>query len=131
MRLLPACLLLLPLLACRRGDDSSADAPSVIRSMSIDDKTTSVIEFESAHAKGRIEIQAGVPIGYRSTTVTTSGPQAASSVRSRLTIRDQLLSFDGPELRLGDRSYGTLSGEVQVRIAPEGVFVNGEKRGGL
>ena len=96
--------------------------------MHLDEAKTSTIDFETAHAKGRIEILSGVKIGYVS---VTSGTGEASSTRISLTIQDKPFSFEGPELRIGERSFGPLAGEVQVRIGPEGVFVGAEKRGEL
>lgn len=122
-------LLLAPLLLAACSREAPQPAPArVIRAMHLDNQATSTIDFESVHARGRIEILPGVEIGYANTTVSSG---SESSSRTRLTLREQPFSFDGPELRIGERSYGKLAGEVQVRIGPDGVFVGGEKRGEL
>jgi hypothetical protein len=97
----------------------------VIRAMQLNDGAPSRISFESAYAKGTIEIGADVHIGYQSVTRT---PEEAGASREVITLDGQVLDFWGSELKVGEKSHGKLAGEVQIRITREGVSVNGEAR---
>lgn len=97
----------------------------LIRAMQLDDGAPSHITFESAYAKGTIEIGAEVQIGYQS---VTRSPEEASASHAVITLDGQVLDFWGSELKLGEKSHGKLAGEVQIRITRAGVSVNGETR---
>jgi hypothetical protein len=124
--------LVLALLASGCGSKASdapvqaapAPAAHLIRTMQLSETETSRIGFESAHARGTIEIRPGVRIGYAS---------AASNgvTRQSLTLDGKAFVFDGPELLIGPQSYGPLAGEVAIVIEPGLVRVNGQKRGEL
>lgn len=124
--------LVLALLSCGCGS-KAPDAPApaapataarVIRTMQLSETETSRIGFESACARGTIEIRVGVRIGYASAT-------SNGSTRQSLTLDGKAFVFDGPELLIGPQSYGPLAGEVAIVIEPGLVRVNGQKRGEL
>ena len=108
-----------------KAPDAPASTARVIRSMQLNEGTPSHITFESAFAKGTIEIAGDVKIGYQSITVT---PDKDATSRQVITLDGQAFVFDGAELRIGEKSYGKLAGEVQIQISATGVTVNGEKR---
>jgi hypothetical protein len=120
--------LALALLSCACSSKSS-EAPAagahVIRTLQLNEGKPSHIGFESAHAQGMIEIASDVHIGYQSVTVT---PDASGASRQVITLDGKVLDFSGAELKIGERSYGKLSGAVQIQINANGVTVNGEKR---
>ncbi len=121
-------ILLLALLASAcssKASEAPAAGAHVIRTMQLNEGKPSHIGFESAQAQGMIEIAADVHIGYESVTVT---PDSAGSSRTVITLDGKLLDFWGPELKIGERSYGRLSGAMQIQISANGVTVNGEKR---
>jgi hypothetical protein len=66
-----------------------------------------------------------VKIGYQSLTVT---PDKEGTSRQVITLDGLAFAFDGAELKIGEKSYGKLAGEVQIEISSQGVTVNGEKR---
>jgi len=103
-----------------KAPDAPVPTARVIRSMQLNEGAPSHITFESAFAKGAIEIAGDVKIGYQS---VTEGPS-----RQVITLDGQPFAFDGPELKIGEKSYGKLTGEVQIQISASGVLVNGEKR---
>jgi hypothetical protein len=55
-------------------------------------------------------------------------PESAGASKQVITLDGKALEFWGPELKIGERSYGKLSGAVQIKIDASGVTVNGEKR---
>jgi len=114
------CLLLLVSACGSKAPDAPAPAARVIRSMQLNEGTPSHITFESAYAKGTIEIAGDVKIGSQSI--------GDASPRQVITLDGKVLVFDGAELKLGEKSYGKLAGEVRIEISAAGVTVNGEKR---
>ena len=124
----PLWITALAVLASSCGSKAPDTPPAgihVIRSMQLNEGKPSHIGFESSYAKGTIEIGADVHIGYQSATVM---PDKAGASRQVITLDGKVLDFEGPLLTIGDKSYGKLAGDVQIRIAGEGVSVNGEKR---
>jgi hypothetical protein len=108
-----------------KASEVPAAGAHVIRSMQLNEGKPSHIGFESPHAQGMIEIAPDVKIGYQAVTVT---PDASGASRQVITLDGKTLEFWGPELKIGERSYGKLSGAVQIKIDASGVTVNGEKR---
>jgi hypothetical protein len=82
------------------------------------------ITFESPHAKGSINVSSPMPIRCESTVT-------GSVSTTRWTVDGREFDFTGTTLELGGKTYGTLKGDTQIEIRPDGVFVNGEKRGEL
>jgi len=122
-RVLPVLLLLA---ACgSKAAEVPAASARVIRSMQLNEGKPSHIGFESQYAQGMIEIAPDVHIGYQSVSVT---PDSAGAPRQVITLDGKPLDFSGPELRIGERSYGKLSGAVRIHIDASGVTVNEEKR---
>jgi hypothetical protein len=131
-------LILLALFVCACGSKTpeapaapatakpAPDAPAgrVIKKMQLSETDTSHIAFESAYSRGTIDILPGVRIGYASAT-------SNGVVHQSLTLQDKQFLFDGPDLVIGPKSYGALSGQVAIVIGPEGVTINGERRGAL
>jgi len=113
-------LALILFLAPGCGPKSSAPTASsrVIRSMQLNEGKPSHITFESAYAKGTIEIAGDVHIGYQSVTVT---PDSAGASKQVITLDGKVLEFDGPELLIGGEKKGKLQGEMSILIAAPGV----------
>ena len=125
LRVLPVLLFV----ACACGS-KAADAPPagkhVIRAMQLNNEgKTSHIEFESSFAQGTIEIAPDARIDYKSITVVQDNTETSRTV---ITLDGKALDFWGPELMIGERSYGKLSGAVQVQISRDRVLVNDEQR---
>ena len=117
-------LTLLLLLAPGCGPKSSAPIASsrVIRSMQLNEGKPSHITFESAYAKGTIEIASDVHIDYQSVTVT---PDSAGASKQLITLDGKVLEFDGPELLIGGEKKGKLEGEMDILIGAPGVVFRG------
>jgi hypothetical protein len=116
-------------LACSEKPKATVARPYALSSLNLpnDGKSAGRIEFTSPHASGSIEIAPEVRVEYELDVL--GGP--ASSQKTILRIAQGELHFDGSELRIGERAFGALDGQVAIRIGRDGVFVNGEKRGDL
>ena len=115
-------LLCLVLLCAGCGSKAPAAGVRVIRSMQLNDGTPSHITFESAYAKGTIEIAADVRIDYQSVAVM---PDTAGTSRQVITLDGKVLEFDGPELLIGGEKKGKLEGEMDILIGAPGVVFRG------
>jgi hypothetical protein len=121
---MPRLILLLALWcgSCSPKSDAPTASSRVIRSMQLKEGEPSHISFESAYAKGTIEIASDVHIGYQSVTVT---PDTAGGSRQVITLDGKALEFDGPELLIGGESKGKLEGEMDILIGAPGVVFRG------
>jgi len=103
------------LLCLAAGCGSKVPDSRVIRSMQLNEGKPSYITFESAYAKGTIEIAADVKIDYKSST------DSAGVSKSLITIDGKVLEFDGPELLIGGEKKGKLEGPISILIGAPGV----------
>ena len=86
----------------------------------------SSFEFQSTASNGDIVIDPQVPSEYKSTVV-----DGVEDPSNGYRVRGRVIQFGKGELRIGNRSYGPLTGKVHIEIRPNGVLVNGESRGEL
>jgi hypothetical protein len=120
-------MLLAVVVACSHPTRTAVNDLRIVSSQILNDgRTPSTIAFESAAANGIVEVDPRVRLLSEGVT-DSSSPAPHWTYR----INGHELRLDGGELRIGERAYGTLSGRVAIRIAQDGVFVDGKKRGDL
>ncbi len=86
------------------------------------------IRFDTGTFRGTIEIGTGLLLGYKSLSQASA---AGHSSKTILTIDGREMIIEQDRLRVGERVIGPLSGEVDIRIGKDGVFVDGAKKSEL
>lgn len=112
--------------ACDGKPKAAAPQPYTLSSLNLpnDGKSAGKFEFKSSYASGSVELAPEVHVDFE---LDIEG----KSQKTILRVAQGELHLDGPELRIGNKSFGALEGQVRIRIGRDGVFVNGGKRGDL
>lgn len=121
-------------LACTHAQPELAKPPtttSYIRGMSLPNDADGQVTFDTGKVRGTITIQKGVTVGYKNVTTTISAPEATTSSKTTLTVKDKAVVVEEDRVRIGETSLGPLSGDVRIEIRTDGIFVDGVKKADL
>jgi hypothetical protein len=99
-----------------------------------------VATFKSSNGGQPIQtkftIASGVEVMFRWSSGTVSVTEGTwksteTNVTEGLYIRNQLVTVEEQELRIGNASFGSVGAASEVDVKPDGVWVDGVRRGSL
>ncbi len=99
-----------------------------------------VATFKSSNGghpiRTKFTIASGVEVMFRWSSGTISVTEGTwtsteTNVTEGLYIRNQLVTVEGQALRIGSTSFGSVGTASEVDVKPDGVWVDGERRGSL
>jgi hypothetical protein len=94
------------------------------------------VDAEVKGALGYLELRQGPGRRIQTAVQVQNAPQGfevehADFEGVRVWLAGRRIAVEGGELAIGERRYGAVGGGDAVRIAPDGVWVGGERRGPL